>query len=204
MEKEIEDLKIRINNHSKNINYDQYYLANEIFNDNENYQRLSQQLKDEFLRIDSLVFEANTIANEMQEEVIYKTILHIPISYFKPNERIVNLKNQINLCEIGVQVKYEDLPSELWNREKFEWKLSEIKEIYNQWKISDNQERNKDRKSENLIGVANIYLKALFYHSKLDYIVPIINIQGKVTFGRISFEINFRIFKDLRFIACCS
>jgi hypothetical protein len=31
-----------------------------------------------------------------------------------------------------------------------------------------------------LIGVANIFLKALFYDSKLDYLVPIINTQGEV------------------------
>ena len=88
MEKEIEDLKIRISNYSKNINYDQYYLANEIFNDNEKHEKFFQQLNDEFQRIDTLVFQANTIANEMQEEVVYKTILHTPVSYFKPKERV--------------------------------------------------------------------------------------------------------------------
>ena len=31
-----------------------------------------------------------------------------------------------------------------------------------------------------LVGVANIFLKALFYDSKLDYLVPIINTQGEV------------------------
>jgi hypothetical protein len=34
-----------------------------------------------------------------------------------------------------------------------------------------------------LIGVANIFLKALFYDSKLDYLVPIINTQGEVIKG---------------------
>jgi hypothetical protein len=33
-----------------------------------------------------------------------------------------------------------------------------------------------------LIGVANIFLKALFYDSKLDYLVPIINTQGEVIY----------------------
>jgi hypothetical protein len=32
-----------------------------------------------------------------------------------------------------------------------------------------------------LVGVANIFLKALFYDSKLDYFVPIINTQGEVS-----------------------
>ena len=33
---------------------------------------------------------------------------------------------------------------------------------------------------KSLVGVANIFLKALFYDSKLDYLVPIINTQGEV------------------------
>lgn len=37
-----------------------------------------------------------------------------------------------------------------------------------------------DEESNSFIGVANIYLKALFYVPKLDYIVPIINTQGEV------------------------
>jgi transcription initiation factor IIF auxiliary subunit len=96
MEKEIEYLKtqlIRIQNYpsifnSKKINYDQCYLANQILNEHEKHQIFSQQIKDEFQRIDSLVYEANTIANEMQGRVVYKTILHIPVSYLKPNERV--------------------------------------------------------------------------------------------------------------------
>ncbi len=90
------------------------------------------------------------------------------------------MKNLTNLCEIGVQVTYEGLPVELWDREKFEWKLGEIKEEYNRWKTSENSKPILNRQSESLIGVANIYLKALFYNSKFDYIVPIINTEGKV------------------------
>lgn len=36
------------------------------------------------------------------------------------------------------------------------------------------------QENHNLIGVANIFLQALFYHVKLDYLVPIISQQGEV------------------------
>jgi len=62
-------------------------------------------------------------------------------------------------------------------------KFNDIKDNYHKWKISEDFKQNNlffDEQSESLIGVANIYLKALFYDSKLDYIVPIINRQGEV------------------------
>ncbi len=95
---------------------------------------------------------------------------------------------------------------QIWDIEKFEFKLRDIKEVYNQWKTSENLERMDpffDNEPESLIGVANIYLKALFYNSKLDYIVPIINTQGEVSW-KIILTINFLMFKDIRFTSCRS
>ena len=39
----------------------------------------------------------------------------------------------------------------------------------------------ESQENHNLIGVANIFLKALFYDVKLDYQVPIISQQGEVS-----------------------
>jgi hemerythrin len=58
-----------------------------------------------------------------------------------------------------------------------------MKDIYHKWKTSKNFKQTNlffDEQSESLIGVANIYLKALFYDSKHDYIVSIINTRGEV------------------------
>ena len=38
----------------------------------------------------------------------------------------------------------------------------------------------ESQENHNLIGVANIFLEALFYDVKLDYQVPIISQQGEV------------------------
>ncbi len=99
-EKEIERLKtqlIRINNYlpirnSNQISFDptfsQWYLSNQILTDNEKHQVFSNQLQEEFIRIHSLVSEANFISNEMQQNINYNVILQIPISYLKPSERV--------------------------------------------------------------------------------------------------------------------
>ncbi len=39
----------------------------------------------------------------------------------------------------------------------------------------------ESQENHNLIGVANIFLEALFYDVKLDYHVPIISQQGEVS-----------------------
>ena len=52
-----------------------------------------------------------------------------------------------------------------------------------------------EKVSESLIGVANICLKALFYNSKLDYIVPVINTQGQV--GQISISRMMFVYRSL-------
>jgi hypothetical protein len=96
-EKEIEELKtqlIRINNYSSTIDssFSQWYLANQLLNEHEQYQTFSDKLQQEFLRIHSLVSEANIISNEMQQQpVVYRAILQIPISYFKPSERVCSI-----------------------------------------------------------------------------------------------------------------
>jgi hypothetical protein len=99
-EREIEALKIqlsRINNYSSILNsrrlpfdpsFSQWRLANKLLNEYEQRQVFSNQIKQDFIRIHSLVSEANRISNEMQQKIIYNVILQIPISYLKPNERV--------------------------------------------------------------------------------------------------------------------
>jgi hypothetical protein len=99
-EKEIEYLKmqlVRINSYSSILNstkidsdssFSQWHLSNKFLNEHEKYQAFSHQLKQEFIRINSLVSEANIISNDMQQQIIYHVILQIPVSYLKPSERV--------------------------------------------------------------------------------------------------------------------
>lgn len=76
--------------------------------------------------------------------------------------------------------------------EKLENKLIDMREMYDDWKekgVTDNEDDKKDpfyetQEDHNLIGVANIFLDALFHDVKLDYHTPIISQQGEVA-GRL-------------------
>ena len=94
-EKEIEYLKthlIRRSTQSMMDNYDricaQYHLANQVIDDEEKHRSFFEKLQDEFQHVDALVLQANTIAHEMQKPVLYQTIVHIPVTYLKSNERV--------------------------------------------------------------------------------------------------------------------
>ncbi|CAF1176520.1 unnamed protein product [Adineta ricciae] len=183
---EIENLRVQLIRRNKkytNSSSSQWQIANKLRTDPEQLQAFSTQLRQEYQRMFSLTCEANIISTEMQRHVIYNVTLQTPVSYLKPNERTVNC-----ICAPAVQVNRPGLTPQIWNTEKFEYKLSEMRKTYQRWKISENKnELLKDHNSfyddeaETLIGVANIYLKALFYSSKLDYIVPIINDKGEIS-----------------------
>ena len=53
----------------------------------------------------------------------------------------------------------------------------------------------ESQENHNLIGVANIFLEALFYDVKLDYHVPIISQQGEVS--RILYVLQTMDFRNL-------
>lgn len=50
------------------------------------------RLKQELVRVNALVSEANTISSDMQRQTTYSVMLHIPVSYLKPSERVTGLK----------------------------------------------------------------------------------------------------------------
>jgi hypothetical protein len=88
---------MRINNYSSILNskkhdfdssFSKWRLSNKLLNDNEKHQNFLTHLKEEFIRVNSLVTEANNISNEMQRQIVYNVILQIPVSYLKPSERV--------------------------------------------------------------------------------------------------------------------
>ncbi|CAF3355314.1 unnamed protein product [Rotaria socialis] len=163
-------------------------FSNKLLTESEESRSFFNRLKQELIRVNALVSEANTIASEMQLQTTYSVMLQIPASYLKPSERAAT-----NLCEPAVQIKRRNLSPQIWNIEKFESKLNDMRDVYYEWQMSENktqllsqqQKRNDPffdvEEYNSLIGVANIFLKALFYDSKLDYPVPIINTQGEIS-----------------------
>ncbi|CAF1478921.1 unnamed protein product, partial [Adineta steineri] len=199
-EREIEYLKtqlMRSDSRSTTINsknrafedsLSKWRFSNKLLTESEESRAYFHRLKQELIRVNALVSEANTIASEMQRQTTYSAMLQIPVSYLKPSQRATT-----NLCEPAVQVKRRNLSPQIWNIEKFESKLNDMRDVYYEWQMSENkslliiqqQKRNDPffdvEEYNSLIGVANIFLKALFYDSKLDYLVPIINTQGEIS-----------------------
>ncbi|UJR37400.1 hypothetical protein I4U23_030105 [Adineta vaga] len=199
-EREIEYLKaqlMRSDSRSSTINsktrafeesLSKWRFSNKLLTESEQSRAFFNRLKQDLIRVNALVSEANTIASEMQRNTTYSAMLQIPVSYLKPSQRTTT-----NLCEPAVQVKRRNLSPQIWNIEKFESKLNDMREVYYEWQMSENKNQLSAQQPKrydpffdveeynSLIGVANIFLKALFYDSKLDYLVPIINTQGEIS-----------------------
>ena len=59
-----------------------------FFRRSEESRSFFNRLKQELIRVNAIVSEANTIASEMQRQTTYTVMLQIPVSYLKPSERV--------------------------------------------------------------------------------------------------------------------
>ncbi|XP_016940800.3 kinesin-like protein KIF13A isoform X6 [Drosophila suzukii] len=175
----------------------------------EMFRRSLGQLKTDIMRANSLVQEANFLAEEMEKKTKFSVTLQIPPANLSPNRR-----RGAFVSEPAILVKRTNSGSQIWTMEKLENKLIDMREMYQDHKervlnglpliepFSDDEYDDKDEDSSkpqdpfyesqenhNLIGVANIFLEVLFHDVKLDYHTPIISQQGEVA-GRLQVEVE--------------
>ncbi|XP_043476457.1 kinesin-like protein KIF13A isoform X2 [Leptopilina heterotoma] len=166
----------------------------------EMFKRSLGQLKTDILKANSLVQEANFLAEEMEKQTKFSVTLQIP-----PNNLSPNRKRGAFVSEPAILVKRINMGSQVWSMEKLENKLVDMRDMYEERKYSNNCQRLSAVKDEvpgkiqdpfyetqenhNLIGVANIFLEVLFHDVRLDYHTPIISQQGEVA-GRLQVEIS--------------
>ncbi|KAH8407734.1 hypothetical protein KR222_011849, partial [Zaprionus bogoriensis] len=175
----------------------------------EMFRRSLGQLKTDIMRANSLVQEANFLAEEMEKKTKFSVTLQIPPANLSPNRR-----RGAFVSEPAILVKRTNSGSQIWSMEKLENKLIDMREMYQEHKerilnglplietFSDDEFDDKDedngkpqdpfyesQENHNLIGVANVYLEVLFHDVKLDYHTPIISQQGEVA-GRLQVEIQ--------------
>lgn len=103
------------------------------------------------------------------------------------------------MSEPAILVKRHNTGSQVWSMEKLENKLVDMREMYEEYKekglsMKDEPPNGMDpfyesQENHNLIGVANIFLEALFHDVSLDYLTPIISQQGEVA-GRLQVELT--------------
>ncbi|XP_054157934.1 kinesin-like protein KIF13B [Oppia nitens] len=182
------------------------------------FKKSLNHLREDIVRANTLAYEANLIADEMQKCTEYKVTLQIPATNLSPNR-----KKGSFVSEPAFLVRRKNRTTQIWSMEKFENNLIEMRELYQEWKDrqskrdsddninSDNNSNKTDdlspandpfyelQENHHLIGVANIFLDVLVHDVILDYNVPIISQQGEVAgrlhieFGRIAGHLGERM-----------
>uniref|UniRef100_A0A3B3URX8 Kinesin family member 13A n=1 Tax=Poecilia latipinna TaxID=48699 RepID=A0A3B3URX8_9TELE len=158
------------------------------------FRQSLSRLREQVVKANTLVREANFLAEEMSKLTDYQVTLQIPAANLSANR-----KRGAIVSEPAIQVRRKGKGTQVWTIEKLENKLVDMRDHYRDWKEGKEEQHNKsNRKScdsfyegqenHNLIGVANIFLECLFHDVKLQYAVPIISQQGEVA-GRLHVEL---------------
>uniref|UniRef100_A0A8C3NAB6 Uncharacterized protein n=1 Tax=Geospiza parvula TaxID=87175 RepID=A0A8C3NAB6_GEOPR len=154
-----------------------------------------RKLREQIVKANLYVREANFIGEELDKRTEYKVTLQIPASSLNANS-----KRGAILSEPAIQVRRKGKGKQIWSLEKLENRLVDMRDLYQEWK--DCEEDNpvmrayfrradpfyEEQENHSLIGVANVFLECLFYDVKLQYAVPIINQKGEVS-GRLHVEV---------------
>ncbi|XP_030022123.1 kinesin-like protein KIF13B isoform X2 [Manduca sexta] len=174
------------------------------------FKRSLGRLKADILRANALVQEANFLAEEMRRNTRFSVTLQIPPQNLSPNRkmdengRVCWSGRGAFVSEPAIMVKRPGRGGQVWSMEKLDNKLVDMREMYDEWRRRQqrgeeelDQELNEktldpfyeSQENHNLIGVANVFLEALFHDVTLDYHTPIISQQGEVA-GRLQVEIS--------------
>uniref|UniRef100_A0A671SR81 Kinesin-like protein KIF13B n=1 Tax=Sinocyclocheilus anshuiensis TaxID=1608454 RepID=A0A671SR81_9TELE len=155
--------------------------------------RSLRKLREQIVRANLLVQEANFIAEELD-----KRTEHILEQY--QVFLCLCIQRDAVLSEPAIQVRRKGKGKQIWALEKMENRLVDMRELYQEWKDFDEDNpvmRSYFKRADpffdeqvnhSLIGVANVFLSCLFYDVKLQYAVPIINQKGEVA-GRLHVEV---------------
>uniref|UniRef100_A0A3Q3S7K5 Kinesin family member 13A n=1 Tax=Mastacembelus armatus TaxID=205130 RepID=A0A3Q3S7K5_9TELE len=158
------------------------------------FRQSLSRLREQVVKANTLVREANFLAEEMNKLTDYQVTLQIPAANLSANR-----KRGAIVSEPAIQVRRKGKGTQVWTIEKLENKLVDMRDHYRDWKEGTQEMYNKAtskhcdpfyeaQENHNLIGVANIFLECLFQDVKLQYAVPIISQQGEVA-GRLHVEL---------------
>ena len=151
-----------------------------------------QQLKSEVVKANALVREANRLVAQIgREDLEFKVTLRIPAHNLSPNFRNMGKI----MTEAAVLVSRKEHSTQTWSYDKLESRLVEMRELYEReenYKFDNGTNDPFYAADENycLIGVANVYLSALFHNDlKIDHKVPIVSQLGEVC-GQLGVEMT--------------
>uniref|UniRef100_A0A671W4U0 Kinesin family member 13A n=1 Tax=Sparus aurata TaxID=8175 RepID=A0A671W4U0_SPAAU len=155
------------------------------------FRQSLSRLREQVVKANTLVREANFLAEEMSKLTDYQVTLQIPATNLSANR-----KRGAIVSEPAIQVRRKGKGTQVWTIEKLENKLVDMRDHYRDWREGTEETANSNhcdpfyeaQENHNLIGVANIFLECLFHDVKLQYAVPIISQQGEVA-GRLHIEL---------------
>uniref|UniRef100_A0A671W3G4 Kinesin family member 13A n=1 Tax=Sparus aurata TaxID=8175 RepID=A0A671W3G4_SPAAU len=159
--------------------------------EDELFRQSLSRLREQVVKANTLVREANFLAEEMSKLTDYQVTLQIPATNLSANR-----KRGAIVSEPAIQVRRKGKGTQVWTIEKLENKLVDMRDHYRDWREGTEETANSNhcdpfyeaQENHNLIGVANIFLECLFHDVKLQYAVPIISQQGEVA-GRLHIEL---------------
>ncbi|XP_055760221.1 kinesin-like protein KIF13A isoform X1 [Salvelinus fontinalis] len=160
------------------------------------FRQSLSRLREQVVKANTLVREANFLAKEMNKLTDYQVTLQIPAANLSANR-----KRGAIVSEPAIQVRWKGKGTQVWTIEKLENKLVDMRDHYRDWKEGAEDTHTKlinhkqhsesfyeAQENHNLIGVANVFLECLFHDIRLQYAVPIISQQGEVA-GRLHVEL---------------
>uniref|UniRef100_A0A3Q2PL98 Kinesin family member 13A n=1 Tax=Fundulus heteroclitus TaxID=8078 RepID=A0A3Q2PL98_FUNHE len=150
------------------------------------FRQSLSRLREQVVKANTLVREANFLAEEMNKLTDYQVTLQIPAANLSANR-----KRGAIVSEPAIQVRRKGKGTQVWTIEKLENKLVDMRDHYRDWKEANRKHCDsfyEGQEHHNLIGVANIFLECLFHDVKLQYAVPIISQQGEVA-GRLHVDL---------------
>uniref|UniRef100_A0A8C5C0S2 Kinesin family member 13A n=1 Tax=Gadus morhua TaxID=8049 RepID=A0A8C5C0S2_GADMO len=144
------------------------------------FRQSLSRLREQVVKANTLVREANFLAEEMNKLTDYQVTLQIPAANLSANR-----KRGAIVSEPAIQVRRKGKGTQVWAIERLENKLVDMRDHYRDWKEDTRYSKHLDpfyeaQENHNLIGVANIFLECLYHDVKLQYAVPIISQQGEV------------------------
>uniref|UniRef100_A0A8C4Z7F5 Kinesin family member 13A n=1 Tax=Gadus morhua TaxID=8049 RepID=A0A8C4Z7F5_GADMO len=150
------------------------------------FRQSLSRLREQVVKANTLVREANFLAEEMNKLTDYQVTLQIPAANLSANR-----KRGAIVSEPAIQVRRKGKGTQVWAIERLENKLVDMRDHYRDWKedrLCHLDPFYEAQENHNLIGVANIFLECLYHDVKLQYAVPIISQQGEVA-GRLHVEL---------------
>ncbi|XP_031559004.1 kinesin-like protein KIF13A isoform X2 [Actinia tenebrosa] len=149
-------------------------------------------LKEEVLKANTLVREANQLSEEMNKDTEFAVTLQIPTSSLSFGRSRSGFSS-----EVAIVVKHKSRGTQIWSLDKLENKIFDMRELYNQCvdegiafnSKEDNTDLFFEVECHTLIGVCNVFLECLLHDVSHEYAAPIISQQGEVC-GRLKVEVT--------------